>query len=177
MLCRAIQQLLTIKHSARYTVVKCKCCHGCGMRALALKSKARPKLACTVHRSRPRKWVRQTADVIQELLRERQMAYTCLQEVPVRVRGANGRCISGCRGKIDLVYVVGERVIAVEIQGSKEHMHSSVTKARDNRKCAALGHATACKLVQVWSPQLSSSCAMTLQQWREQLACKFAECL
>jgi hypothetical protein len=175
--CRSLQQLLTVKNSARYKIVKCKCQQGCGMRTAVLKSKASPKLACAVHCCKPRKWVRQTADVIAEVLRKQQLAYACLQEVPVRVRAASGRCVSGCRGKIDLVYVIGERVIAVEVQGSKEHQHSCVTKARDERKCNALQRASACELMQVWSPQLWPGGELQIQQWRDQVACMFVDCL
>ena len=171
---------MTVKNTKKYRIRLCLCSQRCGMcSAVRHKDMHKPVKQCVVHHLRPCKWVRQTAAVLQDVVREKRIEAMCLQEMPVCMCTSTGRFGSGCNGSIDLVCIVGERVIAIEVHGSREHMDCPGAIDRDKRKASAVS-ASACALCVIWAPELvggDDGGPLTEDDWYRYAADRLAACM
>lgn len=127
-----------------YTVEPVHCDEeGCTrMRALVHnKSGSQLDKGCTVHCQAPEIGVRETygimVDAITSYCAEADDICIC-QQWPIRTRGADGKWQAGKRSRIDFVMVNGQGdMLAIEVNGSKEHVHDPVVRKRDSRKLEA----------------------------------------
>ena len=141
-------------------------CH-CGIRQLIRKDRAaNHRTVCLVHSSKAKKWVLRTFDVVRRAL---QCLCVLLQgdfaEWPLGTKDSQDNFCKRMKFKVDLVFQINGKLMAVEVHGGAEHRKCASTKKRDVKKQEAWDEEVAQQdphaeprcagpILVVWAPKL-----------------------
>lgn len=110
-------------------------CH-CGIKQLIKREDAAAhETLCLVHSVKAHKWVPQTMVIVMRVLHLMGLELQDhFQEWPVGTRNMKGKFTKRMKFRIDLVFRLHDRLMAIEVHGGAEHVNCKKAMRRDKRK-------------------------------------------